>query len=190
MAAFDVVSSEVTHKGALSTVRVDEVEMPDGSVAQREIVEHASAVAVVAIEPDGQVVLIRHYRHALGERVLEIPAGKLDVDGEAPADAARRELIEEVGLQADSLVQLTHFHNSAGWTEEATTIYLATDVSPADPPEGFTAEHEEADIEVVRMSIDAALGAIDRGDITDAKTVIGLLLADRHLANDAMTSTS
>ena len=190
MAAFDVVSSEVTHKGALSTLRVDEVEMPDGSIAQREIVEHDSAVAVVALEPDGRVVLIRHYRHAVGERVLEIPAGKLDVDGEAPADAAKRELTEEVGLQADSLTQLTHFHNSAGWSEEATTVYLAVDVRPGEAPEGFVAEHEEADIEVVRMPLGEALALVDTGEITDAKTVIGLLLADRHLANDDRTKTS
>lgn len=190
MAAFDVVSSEVTHRGALSTLRVDEVEMPDGSVAKREIVEHDSAVAVVAVEPDGRVVLIRHYRHAVGERMLEIPAGKLDVEGESPAEAAKRELTEEVGLQADELIQLTHFYNSAGWSEEATTVYLAVDVRPGAAPEGFTAEHEEADIEIVRVPIDEALRAIDRGEITDAKTVIGLLLADRHLANDDRTRTS
>ena len=190
MAEFDVRSTKITHNGALSNVRVDEVEMPDGSVAEREIVEHADAVAIVALEPDGNVVLIRHYRHAVRQRVLEIPAGKLDVDGEAPADAARRELAEEVGLQAGRLTELTHFHNSAGWSEEATTIYLATEVDTCDLPEGFTAEHEEADIEIVRVPLADALAKVDSGEINDAKTVIGLLLADRHLANDAGGLTS
>ena len=190
MGNYEVRSSKVTHEGALSTMRVDEVAMPDGDVAEREIVEHDDAVAVVALDRDGNVVLIRHYRHAVRECVLEIPAGKLDVEGEAPADAARRELAEEVGLIADDLQQLIHFHNSAGWSEEATTVYLAFDVVPGDAPEGFEAVHEEADIEVLRVSLDDALVRIDRGEITDAKTVIGLLLTARRLANDGAGSSS
>lgn len=190
MGGYQVQSTTVTHEGTLSTVRVDQVVMPDGSVADREVVEHDSAVGVVAIESDGTVVLIRHYRHAVGERMLEIPAGKLDVEGEAPIDAARRELAEEVGLEADGFVELIHFANSAGWSDEATTVYLAAAARPCGTPEGFTAEHEEADIEVVRMSLDDALARIDAGEITDAKTVIGLLLAHRHLSNDATGRTS
>ena len=184
MVAFDVHSSEVTHRGALSNVRVDDVEMPDGNVAKREVVEHDNAVAVVALEADGRVILIRHYRHPVRGRMLEIPAGKLDVDGEAPADAARRELAEEVGLAAADVSELIHFYNSAGWSEEATTIYLAREVHPCDAPDGFTAEHEEADIEIVRLPLDEALGLIDSGEIVDAKTVIGLLLTHRQLAKD------
>src|SRR5688572_21925872 len=128
MGNYEVRSSKVTYAGDLSSVRVDEVAMPDGDVVEREIVQHDNAVAVVALDADGNVVLIRHYRHPVGERMLEIPAGKLDVEGEAPPDAARRELAEEVGLVADDLQRLIHFHNSAGWSEEATTVYLATDV--------------------------------------------------------------
>ncbi len=190
MAAFDVHATNVTHKGALSTVRVDDVEMPDGSVAQREVVEHDNAVAVVAVDDEGRVVLIRHYRHPVGERMLEIPAGKLDVEGEAPIDAAKRELAEEVGLEADELAELLHFHNSAGWSEEATTVYLARDARPCATPEGFSAEHEEADIDVVRVPLADALAAVDRGEITDAKTVIGLLLTNRQLADDGRRSGS
>ena len=190
MGNYEVRSSKVTHAGQLSTVRVDEVAMPDGDVAEREIVEHDNAVAVVALDPDGNVVLIRHYRHPVGDRMLEIPAGKLDVEGEAPPDAARRELAEEFGLVAQDLQRLIHFHNSAGWSEEATTVYLATDVMEGRAPEGFTAEHEEADIEVLRLPLDEALARIDQGEITDAKTVVGLLLAARQLANDAGEPTS
>lgn len=190
MGGYQVQSTQITHRGQLSTMRVDAVVMPDGSVAEREIVEHDSAVAVVAVDPDGHAVLIRHYRHAVGVRLLEIPAGKLDVDGEAPVDAARRELAEEVGLEADALLELIHFRNSAGWSTEATTVYLARDARPCATPEGFTAEHEEADLEIVRMPLPDALRRIDAGEITDAKTVIGLLLADRHLSNDATPGTS
>lgn len=190
MGDYEVRSSTVTHRGKLSTMRLDEVEMPDGSVAERETVEHDNAVAVVAVEPDGQVVLIRHYRHAPSSRMLEIPAGKLDVEGEAPIDAARRELLEEVGLAAEELVELIHFWNSAGWSDEATTIYLATDVRPGKAPDDFVLEHEEADLEVLRVPLEEALRWIDDGRITDGKTVIGLLLAHRHMANDGERRTS
>ena len=190
MAEFEVRSSEVTHRGALSSVRVDEVEMPDGSVAKREIVEHDNAVAVVALDAERNVVLIRHYRHPYRDRMLEIPAGKLDVDGEAPIDAAKRELAEEVGLESDELVELLHFYNSAGWSEEATTLYLARNVRECAAPDGFTAEHEEADLEVLRVPLAQALTWIDEGKIVDAKTVIALLLADRQMANDERPSGS
>src|SRR5688500_13057359 len=153
MAKYEDKSSTVTHRGDLSNVRVDRGEMPDGEVAEREIVEHASAVAVVPIDPDGHVVLIRHYRHAITETIGEVPAGKLDVDGEAPEEAARRELLEEVGLTAGEMAQLTSFYNSSGWTDEMTTVYLARDVLPGTTPEGFVADGEEADLEVLRMPL-------------------------------------
>ena len=184
MGNYEVRSSTVTHRGTLSTIRVDAVAMPDGSVADRETVEHANAVAVVALDPDGNVVLVRQYRHAVGERMLEIPAGKLDVDGESPADAARRELLEEVGMAAGEMVQLLHYFNSSGWSDEATTVYLALDVTPGAAPDSFTAEHEEADLEVLRVPLDEAVRWIEAGTIIDGKSVIGLLLAHRHMAND------
>lgn len=190
MGDYEVRSSTVTHRGKLSTMRVDDVAMPDGSVAQRETVEHANAVAVVALEADGRVVLIRHYRHAVRARLLEIPAGKLDVDGEAPIDAARRELLEEVGMAAGELVELISYYNSSGWSDEATTVYLARGVVAGAAPDGFTAEHEEADLEILRVPLEDAVALIDDGRITDGKTVIGLLLAHRHMANDAARRNS
>jgi 8-oxo-dGDP phosphatase len=173
---YEVEASDLAYDGALSRVRVDRVRMPDGSVAEREVVEHPSAVAVVCVDDDGQVVLLRQYRHPLRDYVLEIPAGKLDTDGEGPAETARRELAEEVGLAAGRLVELLTFHNSSGWTDEQTTMYLATDLSPA-TAEGFTPEAEEADMEVVRMPLREAVDRARRGEIADAKTLIGLLLA-------------
>ena len=181
---YRVAKSEVTHTGMLSNVRVDQVVMPDGDTAKREVVEHANAVGIVALDEQGQVVLLRHYRHALGERMIEIPAGKLDIDGEAPADAARRELVEETGLVAGELVELLHFANSGGWSDEATTVYLAPDARPGKAAEDFVAAHEEADLEVFRVPLDEAVAMIERGEIRDAKSVIGLLLAQR------MTSAS
>jgi 8-oxo-dGDP phosphatase len=189
VATFEVRSSDVAHRGVLSTVRVDEVVMPDGEVGEREVVEHADAVAVVPIDERGQVVLIRHYRHAVGRYLLEIPAGKLDVDGESALDAARRELLEEVGLVAGDLQELTCFYNSSGWTDEMTTVYLAPAAVAGDRPEGFVADGEEADLQELRMPLPDAVRAVMTGEINDAKTVIGLLLAARHLANDATART-
>lgn len=175
---FETLDSRVVHDG-FSTVRVDRVRMPDGKESDREVVEHDDAVAVVPLFDDGTVVLLRQYRHPVGRYLLEVPAGKLDVEGEPAADAARRELAEEVGLAAGRLDHLTTFHNSAGWCDERTHLYLGRDLSATDRPDGFELEHEEADMEVVRIPLDDALDGISRGEITDAKTVLGLLLAAR-----------
>ncbi len=181
MSDYAVAASRVTHEGVLVTVRIDEVRMPDGEVAEREVVASADAVAVVALDGD-DVVLLRQYRHPVGERLLELPAGKLDVDGESREDAARRELCEEVGLEAGELVELTTFHNSAGWTDESTTLYLARAVRPAPAPAGFTATAEEADMEVVRLPLAEAAAMAAEGRLRDAKTVVGLLIARHRLA--------
>lgn len=175
--SYGVESSETAYDGQLSRVRVDEVRMPDGERASREVVEHPDAVAVVPVTDDGVVVLLRQYRHPVGQVILEIPAGKLDEVGEQRPQAARRELAEEVGLQADTLEELVTFYNSCGWTDESTTVYLADGVSPVAAPEGFTATAEEADMEVVRMPLADAAAMAEGGEITDAKTIVGVLLA-------------
>lgn len=175
---FEVVGSQVVHDG-WSRVRVDTVVMPDGARVDREVVEHVSAVAVVPLLPDGTVVLVRQYRHAVAGYLLEIPAGILDVDGEPEADAAQRELAEEIGMRAERLDHLTTFYNSAGWCTEQTHVYLGRDLADAPLPDGFVPEAEEADMEVVRLPLDAAVEAVHRGEITDGKTVVGLLLAER-----------
>lgn len=112
--------------------------------------------------------------------MLEVPAGKLDVEGEEPLAAAQRELAEEAGLAAGTWDLLTRFHNSGGWTDEHTLVYLATDLQPAARPHGFEAEAEESDMDVLRMPLDDAIRLVRTGEITDAKTVIGLLLALRE----------
>jgi 8-oxo-dGDP phosphatase len=181
--AFEVEATEVTHDGQLSRIRVDRVRMPDGETAEREIVEHPDAVGVVAILDDGSVVMLRQYRHPVGESLLEIPAGKLDVEGEDPGEAVRRELLEETGFAADELTELVSFHNSAGWTDERTTLYLAQGLREADRPHDFTPKAEEAHMEVVQLPLAEAVALAERGAITDAKTLLGLLLADRRLSS-------
>lgn len=172
---FAVVDSTVTHEGMMSTLRVDEVAMPDGATVAREVAQHPNAVAVVPLTGDGKVVLVRQYRHPVGRYELEIPAGLLDVDGEGEREAAQRELAEEIRMTAGRLERLTRFWNSAGWTDEATTLFVGRDLVAATPDDDFVAEAEEADMEVVRLPLTDAVAMVRSGAISDAKTVIGLL---------------
>jgi 8-oxo-dGDP phosphatase len=176
---FETLSSEVVHDGYVR-VTVDTVRMPDGTEADREYAGNFDAVAVVPLTDDGQVVLLRQYRQPHRTYFLELPAGKLDVEGEDPGDAAGRELVEETGLRARSLTHLTSFANSAGWTTERTDLYLAEGLERVTPPADFVPKAEEADMEVVTLPLAAALEAVRDGTISDGKTIIGLLLvADR-----------
>lgn len=177
---FETVSRETVHEG-FSTVHRDEVRMPDGSTAVREWVEHDAAVAIVPVLDDGTVLLLKQYRHPLGRYVLEIPAGKMDVAGEDPQETARRELAEEVHHDVADLTHLVTFENSSGWTDERTHLYLGRGLTRSQPPDGFQAEAEEADMEVVRLPVADAIAMARRGELTDAKTVLGLLLAAERL---------
>lgn len=179
--AYRVSSSETVYDGRTVAVRVDEVSMPDGSHAEREVVVVADAVAVVALDGLRRVCLIAQYRHPLGERVLELPAGKRDVAGEAPLDTARRELGEEADLRTSRWRELGCFLNSVGWTTEKTQLFLAQDVVGGARGD-FATSGEEADLEVRMVALSEALGMIDAGEITDAKTIVGLLLTSRVLA--------
>lgn len=180
MSWFETRSSEVVHDG-FSRVRVDRVLLPDGTEGTREVVEHRDAVAMVPVTSDGGVLLVKQYRHALGGDLLEIPAGILDHQEEPPEVAAQRELIEEIGRRAGRLRHLVTFANSAGWTDEHTHVYLATELTPAAPPADFRPEAEEAAMEVVRFEVADAIELARTGRLTDAKTLVGLLLAAPHL---------
>ncbi len=175
---YEVTSSELVYEG-YSKVHRDTVQMPDGSEAVREVVRHDDAVAVVPLFEDGSVILLRQYRHPFGTYVLEIPAGKLDVAGEDPAAAAQRELVEEIGYRAGKLERLTTIRNSAGWTDEETTIYLGRELQEAPVPMDFEPKAEEADMEILRLPLAIALEEVVAGKLGDAQTVVGLLLADR-----------
>ncbi|MFT5223459.1 MAG: 8-oxo-dGTP pyrophosphatase MutT (NUDIX family) [Glaciecola sp.] len=177
---FETVSSDRPFKNDFFSVRVDEVSMPDGSTGSRSVVEHVGAVAIVPLMDDGTVVLLRQYRHAIGGYAIEIPAGRLDVAGEDVEAAAHRELVEEIGHQAGRLRPLGTFHNSVGWTDEVTHLFVASQLQGALRPADFTLQGEEADMEILRLPMDVCLEMIQDGAITDAKTVIGLLRAPRQ----------
>ncbi|QIS11319.1 NUDIX domain-containing protein [Nocardia arthritidis] len=153
---FETVASRTVYSGAILALRLDKVAMPGGKVVEREVVEHHGAVAVLAVDDADNVVLIRQYRHPVGARLLELPAGLLDVPGEDPLTAARRELAEETGLAARDWSVLVDVALSPGFTDEALRVYLASGLSETDRPEP---EFEEADLELVRLPVAEAVRA-------------------------------
>lgn len=177
---FETTDEEVVYEG-FSTVVRESVQTPSGGSMVREIVRHDDAVAVVPVLEDGRIVLLRQYRQPVRRYVLEIPAGKMDVAGESPEEVAHRELAEEIGHDARELVHLVTFENSSGWTTERTHLYLGRGVHPVATPDGFTPKDEEADMEIVPFTAGDAIALARTGELTDAKTLVGLLLAAPHL---------
>lgn len=175
MSAYRTVASQRAFSG-FSSIRIDTLEGPGGRFV-REVVEHPDAVGIVALDGAGQVALVRQYRHPLGADLLEIPAGTLDVPGESPEDAARRELAEEVGLAAETLVPLGTLWNSAGWSDERTHLFLAPTTSPVAVPEGYVPEGEEVTMRIEWRSLASLLSDVRGGVIEDAKSVVALVRA-------------
>ncbi len=174
---FRKVSEREIHSGRVVRLTESVFATPDGGRITRDVVHHRGAVAVVAVDSD-ELVLLRQYRAPVESEVLEIPAGTRDVDGEDPEGTARRELAEEAGLACESLEELGTFFNSAGFCDELTHLFLARGLSAVDRcPDG--AEEEQMTVE--RVSLAEAEAMIDRGEIRDAKTIIGVLLARRRL---------
>lgn len=165
------VASRNVYRGRVVSLRVDDVRLPSGRVAQREIVEHPGAAAIVAVTDQDEVVLVRQYRKAVGRELLEIPAGTLE-SGETPLACARRELVEETGLAAGSLTPLVTFVPSPGVLTEEITIFLARELRPA----AGAARSEEEGLRVVRVPRGRISALMESGEIRDAKTLIGLLL--------------
>ncbi|CAI8364479.1 MAG: Methanol dehydrogenase activator [Acidimicrobiales bacterium AG-410-I20] len=168
---FRKVSETVLHEGFVVTYSQAVFEGPQGEVLERDVVRHPGAVAVVALDK-GDVILVNQYRPALEMNTLEIPAGKLDMPGETKTEAARRELIEETGYDCGEITLLLEFHNSAGFTDEITSIYLARELTPT---EAKAVSVEEEYLTVIRLPVEEALRLLNDKKITDAKTVIGLL---------------
>jgi len=178
-----IVSSSDVYRGRYLTVRVDTIERADGSRAERDIVGHPGAVAVVAIDAQGRVALVRQWRTAAGRSLLEIPAGTLDVDThgrvEDPDLAARRELEEETGLRARTWRHLTSFWTAPGFATELMHLYLATDLEVAG--DGRLAPEDDERLTVELMPLEGAVEAIEQGAIADAKSMVGLLWVSREV---------
>ncbi len=178
---FRALGEDVLHQGPVVRVARATISGPGGTTYEREVVHHPGAVAVVPMLDDGRTaVLVRQYRSALDALVLEIPAGKCDVLGEPAEVTATRELEEEVGYRAGRMEALGVIHNSPGFSDERVVIFLACELQAGEAtPHGVEEEH----LVVEHVSLRDAEGLIADGRITDAKTVVGLLLArDRLLS--------
>lgn len=175
--AFTRGPERLVHRGHIIDVVVGEFTAPDGHRFERDLVHHPGAVSVVPVDGD-HAVLVRQYRAALDQHLLEIPAGIRDVDDESPEATAARELEEEVGMRADTLELLCRFYNAPGFSDEEIVVYLATGLTATEVrPDG----HEEQHMTVERVRLDDVESLIARGELVDAKSIIGLLLAKRHL---------
>ncbi|CAA9552048.1 MAG: ADP-ribose pyrophosphatase [uncultured Thermomicrobiales bacterium] len=171
----EIVRSETIYAGKLLTLRRDQVRLESGREATREVVLHPGAVAVVPLLPNGRVVMVRQYRHAAGRALLEIPAGTLDQQGESAEDAVARELQEETGYRAAHLAPLVTFYTAPGFCTERISLFLATGLTRG---EQTMMDDEAIMIEEIALADLPAL--IARGEIADAKTLTGLLLAQNH----------
>ncbi len=170
---YDVESSEQVYAGAIITVRRDQVVMPGGRSASRDVVVHPGAVGVVAYDEQGRVLLLHQYRHPVRQRLWELPAGLLDVVGEPASVAAQRELAEEAGVAADRWDTLVDTYTSPGMTNEAIRVFLARELRE------LTEQHERVDEEAELVphwvALDDALARVMRGEITNAMAVAGIL---------------
>ncbi|MBK5330749.1 MAG: NUDIX hydrolase [Ilumatobacteraceae bacterium] len=188
--AFRHLGDRLVHQGYIWHVVVATFESPDGELFERDVIRSPGAVGVLPLLfEDGvpTVVFVRQYRGPLDQYVLEIPAGMRDVPEESLELTAERELIEEAGFSAGRLEYLTHFLSSAGMTDSVLHLYLATDLSPvARDVHG----PEETHMEVLRLPLAEAVEMVARGEINDAKTVIGLLLVDRRIRDGSLVPPS
>ena len=163
------LSSQLIYDGRAVKLRVDTVEMPGGRQTTREIVEHSDCIAIIAIDTDNNVLLVKQFRKPVEEELLEIPAGGIDL-GEDPETTVRRELREETGYLPQKVKRLGGFYSAPGYCSEYLYLYLATDLIPSQ----LYAEDTE-EISLVRVPIAQIPGLITSGRICDAKSVAGLL---------------
>lgn len=170
------------YNGSLFDLDVCDVRLPDGSIVQREIVRHPGATALIALDAQENILLVRQFRIASGQMMSEIPAGTREAD-EPPEVCAARELREETGYRPGNLRALGGFYVAPGYTTEYIHLFLATELVE----DRLTGDKDEF-IEVTRVTLEAALAMIERGEIADAKTIIGLLRYARYKA--AGTSAS
>lgn len=172
---FSTAASETLYVGKIFALRADDVRMPGGGTARREVVEHFGAVAVLALDEEDRIVLVYQYRHPFGRRLWELPAGLLDMGGELPHVTAARELAEEAGLAAQHWHTLVDLDSAPGFSDESVRVYLATGLHEVGRPD---AKDEEADLSVLRLPRGEALAKVFSGEIVNSISVAGILAAN------------
>jgi 8-oxo-dGTP pyrophosphatase MutT (NUDIX family) len=180
-----VSSTSTPFTGKKTAVRSDEVVMPDGTTAVRDYQVHPGSVAILALDDEGRVLVLRQYRHPVRHKLWEIPAGLLDVPGENPLHAAQRELYEEAHVKAGDWRVLTDLYTSPGGSDEAVRIFLARDVSEADG-ERFAVAEEEADMELERVPLADLVRGVLTGELHNNCLVVGALALQAALAGDGL----
>ncbi|MGW2522020.1 NUDIX domain-containing protein [Streptomyces sp. NPDC001617] len=187
---WEIRATETPFRGNKTSVRTDDVVMPDGSVVHRDYQVHPGSVAVLALDDAGRVLVIRQYRHPVRQKLWEIPAGLLDVPGENPLHAAQRELYEEAHVKAEDWRVLTDVYTTPGGCDEAVRIFLARDLSEAEG-ERFEVEHEEMDLEYARVPVEELVRGVLAGELHNNCLVVGVLslvAAQRGDGLDALRS--
>ncbi|MDR0991185.1 MAG: NUDIX hydrolase [Propionibacteriaceae bacterium] len=162
-------------EGLISTFVTDQVTTPTGEVVQRDWLRHPGAVAVIALDADDRIAVVHQYRHPAGFRLVEAPAGLLDVDHELAVRAAQRELAEEAQLQAADWRVLVDLFTSPGSSQESIRIFLAQDLSPTPRPDGFVVEGEEADMALGWARVDDVIDAVLNGRVQSPTLIAGVL---------------
>ncbi|WP_433697763.1 NUDIX domain-containing protein [Nocardiopsis sp. CA-288880] len=181
--SWPVDRSEVRYRSARVTMRTDWVEMPGAggvgtTVAGRDYMQHPGAAAVLALDDDGRVLLLRQYRHPARHTLWELPAGMIDVEGEGPLPTARRELVEEAGLRAERWYGLPDFFPSPGFSDERIHVFMARGLSEVPAEEiDFVREHEETDLAAEWVPLEDAVRLVMEGRLHNGPTVIGILAA-------------
>lgn len=168
------MKSDKLYEGKILNLRIDTVELPDKKYSKREIVEHPGGVAVIPVTDDNSVILVKQYRKAVERFLYEIPAGKLEIN-EEPRQTAVRELKEETGYTANKLTYLYEFYTTPGYCNEKIYLFLGEELV-----EGEAVPDSGEFIESVKIHIDDLLKMIDRGEIIDSKTIIGIYLAKEY----------
>lgn len=163
------IKSDKVYQGKIINLRIDTVELPDQKYSKREIIEHPGAVAVVPITEDNKIVMVKQFRKAAEDCLLEVPAGKLEI-GEEPLDCAKRELLEETGYKSDNLEYLFKFYTSPGFCNEEISVFVAKDLI-----KDVAQPDEDEYIEIEKYGIDELVEKISKEEIKDAKTITSIL---------------
>ncbi|GAV44500.1 NUDIX domain-containing protein [Streptomyces acidiscabies] len=184
---WEVRATDTPFVGKKTSVRTDDVVMPDGSVVRRDYQVHPGSVAVLALDAEDRVLLIKQYRHPVREKLWEIPAGLLDVPGENPLHAAQRELYEEAHVKAESWHVLTDVYTTPGGCDEAVRVFLAQGLSEAEG-QRFEVEDEEADMEHARVPVAELVRGILAGELHNNCLVVGVLSLVAARAGDGLSA--